>query len=169
MASFADRVEFAHASLDTADWLNVVVGKYDAVVSSQALIRFLSGARRKSLYEEIFNIVAPGGCFINLDEVCAPSAALRTRYNAAIKQWLEGYIQNERGDTPALVKYKENSPSDYNEPRKDGFLPQELSWLREAGFEDVDCFWKFGMMTVYGGFRPEKPGLIKSLFRGLRS
>jgi tRNA (cmo5U34)-methyltransferase len=167
-ASFAERIEFAQASLDTAEWLKFITGTYDAVVSAQALIRFVTPARRKSLYKEIFNIVTPGGCFINVDDVCAPSLALRRRYNGALNQWLEGYIQEASGDTPAFVKCKEDSPVNYSEPRKDGFLDQELSWLREAGFEDVDCFWKFGVMTVYGGFRPETPGFISSLVRAFK-
>ena len=29
----------------------------------------------------------------------------------------------------------------------------ELSWLKEAGFRDVDVFWKFTNYAVYGGFR----------------
>lgn len=168
-AAFADRIEFAQALVDTADWLKVTTGTYDAVVSSQALIRFITADRRKLLYKEIFNIVTPGGCFINLDDVCAPTPGLNRRYNAAINQWLKDYMQEPSEGTPAYGKYKEHSPGDYREPRKDGFLDQELSWLQEAGFEDVDCFWKFGMITVYGGFRPEKPGLIGSLFRAFKS
>jgi tRNA (cmo5U34)-methyltransferase len=132
-------------------------------------MRFMTSARRKSLYKEIFNIVTPGGCFINVDDMCAPSSALHKRYNAALNQWLEGYIQEGSGDTPQFVKYKEDSPVNYIKPIKDGFLDQELSSLREAGFEDVDCFWKFGTMTVYGGFRPEKPGLISSFARLFKS
>ncbi|MGE5306413.1 MAG: class I SAM-dependent methyltransferase [Alphaproteobacteria bacterium] len=168
-ASFAERIEFAQASLDTGDWLKSVTGTYDAVVSAQALIRFTTSARRKSLYREIFSIVTPGGCFINLDDVCAPTPGLRKRYNAALDQWLEGCTQQAGGATPQFVKYQEDAPGNYSEPSKDGFLDQELSWLREAGFEDVDCFWKFGVMTVYGGFRPEKPGLMSSFLRVFKS
>ena len=168
-AAFADRIEFARASLDTGDWRKLITGTYDAVVSAQALIRFTTATQRKSLYKEIFDIVTPGGCFINVDDVCAPTPGLRKRYNAALKQWLDSHIQEASRGTPQFVKYEEDAPGNYCEPSKDGFLDQELSWLREAGFEDVDCFWKFGVMTVYGGFRPEKPGLVSSLLRALKS
>jgi len=167
--AFAERIEFAQASLDTTDWLKTTSGTYHAVVSAQALMRFLTPARRQSLYKEIFDIVVPGGCLINVDDVCAPSPALHKRYNAALNQWLEGYIPEGSEDKLRFAKYKEDSPVDDIKPIRDGFLDQELSCLREAGFEDVDCFWKFGMMTVYGGFRPEKPGLISSLFRVFKS
>ncbi len=168
-AEFAERIKFVQASLDTADWLTSTTGSYDAVVSAQAFIRFLTPERRKSLYKEIFNITSPGGCFINADDICAPTVTLRKRYRRALNQWLDDHLREPSGDTPAFVKFKEDSPVNHDEPRKDGFLDQELCWLREAGFEDVDCFWKFGMMTIYGGFRPEKPGLIGSLFRAFKS
>ena len=164
-AGFAGRIKFAQASLDTADWLKSIGGAYDAVVSSQALLRLMSSTRRQSLYKEIFNIVSPGGCFITVDDVCVPTSSLRKRYSAALDQWLETYIQEAGGATNAFAKYPEDSPVNYKEPLKDAFLDQELSWLREVGFEDVDCFWKFGVMTVYGGFRPEKTGPLPSLFR----
>lgn len=168
-AAFGQRIEFAQAWLDTPDWLKLTTGTYNAIVSAQALVRFLSPERRKSLYKEIFNITAPGGCFINADDVCAPTKTLRKRYRRALNQWLDDYGQQSNGDRPAFVKFKEESPVNYADPRKDGYLDQELSSLREAGFEDVDCFWKFGMMTIYGGFRPEKPGLIESLLRAFKS
>jgi hypothetical protein len=34
-----------------------------------------------------------------------------------------------------------------------GILEEDLAWLREAGFQDVDCFWKFTTTVVYGGFK----------------
>ena len=41
----------------------------------------------------------------------------------------------------------------YHGPHNNGILEDELVWLREAGFEDVDCFWKFTTTVVYGGFK----------------
>ena len=51
------------------------------------------------------------------------------------------------------IRGRAASPSTYHGPHNNGFLEEELAWLREAGFEDVDCFWKFTTMVVYGGFK----------------
>ena len=34
-----------------------------------------------------------------------------------------------------------------------GLMEDELLWLREGGFHDVDVFWKFTNYAVYGGFK----------------
>ena len=49
---------------------------------------------------------------------------------------------------------KAAAPSTYHGPHNNGYLDEELTWLREAGFVDVDCFWKFTTIVVYGGFKP---------------
>jgi hypothetical protein len=28
-------------------------------------------------------------------------------------------------------------------------------WLRECGFVDVDCFWKYFELALFGGFRAD--------------
>jgi hypothetical protein len=33
-------------------------------------------------------------------------------------------------------------------------LEEQLRWLREAGFREVECFWKEGRSAIIGGFRP---------------
>ena len=29
----------------------------------------------------------------------------------------------------------------------------QMHWLRELGFVDVDCFWKYFELALFGGFR----------------
>lgn len=35
-------------------------------------------------------------------------------------------------------------------------LEDQLMWLREAGFDDVDCFWKWMELSLAGGRRPRR-------------
>ena len=30
-------------------------------------------------------------------------------------------------------------------------LEDQCRWLRELGFEDVDCFWKYFELAIFGG------------------
>lgn len=32
-------------------------------------------------------------------------------------------------------------------------VERQLDWLRSAGFEDVDCVWKYYNLAVYFGFK----------------
>jgi tRNA (cmo5U34)-methyltransferase len=119
------RMTFVRASLESPDWLSSVDGAFDAVVSARALHHFTENQRRRAIFKEIFDLVRSGGGFINADNV--------------------------RGASKSLSEAA--TPSSFHGPHNNGILEEELAWLREAGFHDVDCFWKFTTTVVYGGFK----------------
>jgi tRNA (cmo5U34)-methyltransferase len=148
------RMTFVQGSLESPDWLNAVEGAFDAVISSRALHHFTENQRRRYIFKEVFPLVRPGGCFINADNVRGPTRSLSQRYKTARDSYLDLFVRESSGGKTNLAEVKAASPSTYHGPHNNGYLEEELAWLREAGFEDVDCFWKLGMAVVYGGFRP---------------
>jgi tRNA (cmo5U34)-methyltransferase len=93
-------------------------GPFDAVVSGLA-IHHLDDERKRSLFGEIHALLAPGGVFANLDLVVSANPHQHVRFRRAIGR--------ERDD-----------PTD----RLAG-LCEQLAWLRDAGFADVDCHFKW--------------------------
>lgn len=108
-----------------------VMGSFDAVVSSMA-IHHLEHERKRSLYGEAFELLRPGGVFANFEHVASPSRRLHVAFFEAIGEPLE------------------------NEDPSDRLLDVEsqLAWLRELGFEDVDCYWKWLEMALLIGVKP---------------
>jgi tRNA (cmo5U34)-methyltransferase len=152
-SNLRNRIQFVQASLETADWVNSVEGTFDAVISARALHHFTENQRRRYIFHEVFTLVRSGGCFINADNVRARTKALVERYRRARDEYLDRYVRESSGGKTNLAEAKAASPSTYHGPHNNGYLEEELAWLREAGFEDVDCFWKFGTTVVYGGFK----------------
>lgn len=105
---------------------------FDAVVSSFA-IHHLEHERKRSLYREIFGLLVPGGVFVNLEHVASPTRALHLAFLEAIDEPLE-----------------HDDPSDRLLD-----VETQLNWLRELGFAEVDCFWKWREMAVLAGVKPE--------------
>jgi len=148
-----NRIRFIQASLEAADWLNSVDETFDAVISARALHHFTENQRRRYIFKEVFALVRTGGCFINGDNVRAPTKGLGERYRRARDEYLDRFIKDSSSGKTNLAEARAASPSTYHGPHNNGYLEEELTWLREGGFEYVDCFWKFATTVVYGGFK----------------
>ncbi len=84
LGPLAARVEFARADLRDPRWVDAVGGPFDAVVSSIAIHNVRDPERIRAIYGEIRPLVAPGGCFANLDLVFPGALELETQLG-----WLE--------------------------------------------------------------------------------
>ncbi len=105
------------------------LGRFDAVVSSFA-IHHLVHERKRALYQEILEILVPGGVFCNLEHVASVSSRMHA-------QFLEAISTREEDPSNNLLD-----------------LETQLLWLREIGFDDVDCHWKWRELTLFVGAKP---------------
>src|SRR5690348_1396829 len=104
------------------------MGSFDCVISSFA-IHHLSHERKQSLYREIFDVIEDGGVFCNLEHVASSAIALHHEFLRCL-------------DTPLDQEDPSNKLLD---------VESQLQWLREIGFVDVDCHWKWRELALLAG------------------
>jgi SAM-dependent methyltransferase len=107
------------------------LGTFDLVVSAFA-IHHCSHERKRQLYREVFAIVEPGGMFANLEHVASATPSLHEEFLRLI-----GTATGEEDPSNQLLD-----------------VETQLGWLRDLGFADVDCFWKWRELALLAGHKP---------------
>ena len=141
-------VHFIRASFQELLNKTTSLQKYDFIVSSLA-IHHLTMEEKTVLFKTIYSHLNVDGYFLNIDVVLAPSRALEQWYLLLWKEWIDerkSFLGIEGGHYEDIIwKYKDNADN------KPDILAAQLNTLQAIGFKDVDCFYKYGIFTMYGG------------------
>ncbi len=115
-------------------------GEYDLVVSSLA-IHHLEHAEKQALFRQVFAALRRPGVFLNLDQIQAPTPALREHYWAV---WLEHV--RAQGATEDQIQRSIARRQAYD---RDAPLADQLAWLKDAGFAEVDILYKHHFIGLF--------------------
>jgi len=148
LAPYPGRWEYVVGDLSDTDWTErIPAGRYDAVVSAFC-IHHLPDARKRALYEEAFELLAPGGLFLNWEHVEAHGLG-----DGMLEEWMvEKLIAAERArpqprpDEEVVRHYFDATEEDILASPSD-----QCEWLCEAGFVDVDVFFQIPEIAIFGG------------------
>lgn len=115
--------------------------KYDMVVSALS-IHHLKDEEKKELYKKSYSILNENGIFINADQVHGETPFIEKLNKTTWRQHVEksGLTEEE------IMAGYERTMLD-----KDSKLDQQLDWLKEAGFCDVSCIYKYYQFAVMFG------------------
>lgn len=119
---------------------------FDFIFSSLA-VHHLTLNEKIQLYNFIHDHLKPGGCFINFDVVLAPTDDLESWYASIWSKWIECQVdlKNRKKLMEIPQLYKDNLD---NTPDT---LKSQIEALEKIGFQNVDCYFKYGIFSLFGG------------------
>lgn len=156
LGSFAGRANVSGFRLEDVSWR----GRYRncrGVVSSLA-VHHLDGAGKRTLFADVFSMLAPGGAFVLADLVLPTHPR---GVEIAARAWDESVREQSLRESGTLQAFEAFQKTNWNNFRevvpdpvdKPSSIFDQLTWLRDAGFEKVDVFWMRAGHAVFGGYK----------------
>ncbi len=156
LSPFGSRVEVRHFELDDEEWRETLPRPLRCVLAS-LVIHHLGGGGKKKLFAAMASRLEPGGALVLADLVEPNTSRVGGVF---ARQWYEAVRAQsiERtGDLKAYDffrddgwnYYDDDGPDPYDQPSR---LFDQLTWLSEAGFKGVDCFWMRAGHAIFGGY-----------------
>lgn len=143
------------ADFNEPGWTNAIsnLGPFDAIVSGYAIHHSPNDVKRR-IYAEIFEHLEPGGVFVNIEHVKPASPWVGALNDALFVDTIHAHHQRiNSGKTRQQVAeefvFRPDKAANILAPVED-----QCAWLRDIGFEDVDCYFKVFELAVFGGRKP---------------
>lgn len=153
LATHSAQLRYATGDLADANWRSSAQqAPYDTIVSAYA-IHHLTHERKHELYREIFELLAPGGLFINIEHVASSTPRIESLSDELMIDSIFAFQNRKDG-----ARTRDQVAGDFiHRPDKAANIlapvEEQCAWLRAIGFEDVDCYFKVFELAVFGGKR----------------
>ena len=150
LVPYAGRWEYVLGDLSDAAWSEgLPAGRYDAVVSAFS-IHHLPNERKRAVYGEAYDLLEPGGMFLNWEHVAATGLG-----DGMLEEWMVDNLVAAERDRPD-PRPDDEVVRDYLDAADDDILADphvQCDWLREAGFEEVAVFFQVPEIAIFGGVK----------------
>jgi tRNA (cmo5U34)-methyltransferase len=147
--------EFITADLAKNNWREAIkeFAPFSVIVSGFA-IHHLPDDRKFQLYQEIFEVLAPGGIFLNLEHVASHSSLGEQAFDELFIDSLCSFHQQQGSN----LSREEIDKQYYNRADKTANIlatvEEQCQWLGTIGYIDIDCFFKIFEIALFGGKKP---------------
>ncbi len=119
-------------------------GPFDVVISALS-IHHLDHEQKQDLFGRIYDKLKPGGIFINADQALGKTPAIDKYY---VESWFRKIRESGISDGE-IAQGRERMKED-----KMSLLDDQLTWLEQTGFSEVNCWYKYYNFVVYSGTKP---------------
>ncbi len=137
---YKDRVNLIHSDFGTYEFMR----EYDLAISSMAM-HHLPDKDKLTLMKSIHRSLKEEGVFLFGDLIQSPSSYLDKKFFRIWKNYLRfNGLSRDEIESRTRGNLNNDLPAT---------LPELLHWMKEAGFRDVDCLWKYFNHAVVVGIK----------------
>jgi tRNA (cmo5U34)-methyltransferase len=136
---------FSHASnfrYVVADYLKHDFQDFFDLVVSSLSVHHLEHQDKNFLYSKIYEHLNPGGVFINADQVLGPTPDNENEYQ---RNWMEKIEVGSLSESEKKIIYDRMQ---LDNPAR---LEDNIKWLKNSGFKNVDVYYKYYNFVVLCG------------------
>jgi len=152
LKDYDSQLAFENLDYGSPDWAKQMraYAPFDAAVSGYS-IHHQPDARKREVYAEIFSLLKPGAWFINIEHV---SSAAQSNIDLFEHHYVSARytLEKQNGGTRTFDELAEEYR---NRPDKAANIlastELQCDWLREIGYEEVDCYFRIFELAVFGG------------------
>jgi tRNA (cmo5U34)-methyltransferase len=154
LANYGERFQTQPFDLASFSWRQPG-SKVHAVVSSLA-IHHLDGDQKQQIYRDLYALLSPGGVLVIADVILPATSSGEAVAATAWDRAVQTRAQQLDGNLAAFAEFQRLGWNMYREPNPDDFdkpsrLLDQLRWLDDAGFSDVDVYWMLAGHAIFGG------------------
>ena len=155
LARFPD-VRLIETDFNSPEWVRELPPHtFDAIVSAFA-IHHSEDERKQALYGEIFDLLAPGGVFINVEHVASTTPLGEELFEHAYALNLTRTRQQQGQEVNFETVLGEIQNRLDKSANRLTPVETQLQWLRAFGYTDVDCYWKYYELAILAGYKPKE-------------
>jgi tRNA (cmo5U34)-methyltransferase len=156
LARHAGRFDLRPFRLEDHAWLDAITEPVRCFVSCLVL-HHLDGPGKRALFTRLYRHLEPGGALLIAD-IVAPTSERGRRMMA--RGYDEAVRRQSLAFTGSLAVFEQFQADHWNiftypDPDfdKPSTVPEQLSWLSDAGFTGVDLFWATAGHALFGGYK----------------
>jgi tRNA (cmo5U34)-methyltransferase len=131
-----------HVTYHHANYVTEPLPERVCTIASSLSIHHLEDDDKRIVFKRVHAALIPGGVFVNAEHVGGSTPSLEARYQALWLQQVRAAGATEEQIAASLYRQQEDRRSS---------VEDQLLWMREAGFTDVDCWYKENSFAVMAG------------------
>ena len=139
LEQYTNRTEYREGDFSAVD----IGCGYDLVMAGLS-IHHLDTSAKEKLFHTVFRSLQPGGMFLIRDMILGDTPDLDSRYLRFWRTYLREHTQNDKEVYQQFLLVDRPST-----------IGDQLQWMKDAGFINIGCHWRYLNFAIYGGTKPQ--------------